>query len=145
MSLKMLGIAAAALLVSAGPSMTARAADSLEQALPLDSLNLGEVQTGVGLSGAAAQLPDSDSMFTGANQRMEDANSRVADGVAAAAQAVVLQGGNKDAEAMLYALPYVYSAVPATVGAIEQGAGATVGALGGALNLGALQGAGAGL
>ncbi len=96
------------------------------------------------------QTPTSEEMFGETDARMADANARVAAGITTASDAVAADGGNKDAEAMLYALPYIYSAVPASVGAIEQGASAataSVGsALGGTLDLaGALQGIGTGV
>ena len=67
MSVKKLGIAVAAILLSAGVAGGSSAADILDQVLPLDTAGLGSVQTGLGQSDGAAQIPDGDAMFQDVN------------------------------------------------------------------------------
>ena len=147
MSVKKLGIAAAALLLAAGVARAPVAADALDQVLPLDVTGLGDVQSGVGLPDGAIELPDGETMFEGANARLSQGRERLMLGLAEASEAVAADGGNEKAEAMIAVMPIVYDAVgPAAIGALQQGAGgltqgmghgvgSAMGAIGGALNL----------
>jgi hypothetical protein len=147
MSVRKLGIAAAVALIAAGGAGASSAADVLDQVLPLDVAGLGEVQSGVGLPEDAVALPDGDTMFEETNSRLAEGRDRLTSGLAKASEAVAAEGGNDKAEAMIAVMPIVYDAIgPATVGALQQGAGgltqgmghgmgAALGAAGVALNL----------
>ena len=153
MSVKKLGIAAAVALIAVGAAAPS-AADVLDQVLPLDIAGLGDVQSGVGLPDEAVELPDGETLFEGANERLAQGRGQLMQGLAEASEAVAAEGGNDKAEAIIAVLPIVYDAIgPAAVGALQQGTGgltqgmghgmgAAMGAISGALNLNPGQGAG---
>ncbi|MGD9538141.1 MAG: hypothetical protein AB7P52_10830 [Alphaproteobacteria bacterium] len=168
MSVKKLGIAAAAVLIAAGSAGASSAADVLDQVppmviagrvfagpgspvlerldqlLPLDIAGLGGVQSGVGLPDDTAELPDGETMFEETNSRLAAGRERLMDGLAKASEGVAAEGGNDKAEAMIAVMPIVYDAIgPATVGALQQGTGGLTQGMGHGVGaaMGALSGA----